>query len=173
VRSQEAVTIRAPSGLKAAKYSEPSWPRNTVTGLPSAFQTRAVRSSATVTTRAPSGLTAPCRTLPLCPRSETRAPPSTPSRVAVSVDEVSALRPSAATATNSGRPVSLRSTVRSSFGSTRQKRSLPSRAPVKMRWPSRVGARQDLVAVVGEGDDEAPVTARHVPDAGAAIGSRR
>jgi hypothetical protein len=37
----------------------------------------------------------------------------------------------------------------------------------------RRGRDQDLVAVVLEGDDEAPVTARHVPDAGAAIGSRR
>jgi hypothetical protein len=40
-------------GLKAAKYSEPSWPRRTFSGLPSAFQTRAVRSREAVTMRWP------------------------------------------------------------------------------------------------------------------------
>ena len=59
VLSNEAVTIRLPSGLNAAEETQPVCPWREARVLPeSASQTRAVLSSEAVTTRLPSGLNA-------------------------------------------------------------------------------------------------------------------
>ena len=59
VLSYDAVTMRAPSGLKAADVTSSSCPRRTVISLPvAASQMRAVLSNDAVTMRAPSGLNA-------------------------------------------------------------------------------------------------------------------
>src|SRR5262249_59480065 len=59
VSSSDAVTIRDPSGLKAADDTMFSWPRRTATSLAlAASQMRAVLSAEAVTMRDPSGLKA-------------------------------------------------------------------------------------------------------------------
>ena len=59
VLSYEAVTIRLPSGLNAAEWTEEVCPWSVVMVLPeSASQTLAVLSSEAVRTRLPSGLNA-------------------------------------------------------------------------------------------------------------------
>ena len=56
---RDAVTMRDPSGLKAAEYTVSSWPRRTAISLPvAASQMRAVLSADAVTMRDPSGLKA-------------------------------------------------------------------------------------------------------------------
>ena len=55
----DAVTMRDPSGLKAAELTASSWPRRTAISLAvAASQMRAVLSSDAVTMRDPSGLKA-------------------------------------------------------------------------------------------------------------------
>jgi len=57
--STEAVTMRVPSGLKAAEWTTPMWPSNTARLWPEAeSQSRAVLSREAVTMRVPSGLNA-------------------------------------------------------------------------------------------------------------------
>src|SRR6516162_6955868 len=59
VLSDNAVTMRDPSGLKAAEFTKSSWPRRTTISLPlAASQMRAVLSDDAVTMRDPSGLKA-------------------------------------------------------------------------------------------------------------------
>ena len=59
VLSSDAVTMRDPSGLKAADITAPSWPRRTAISLAvAASQMRAVLSYDAVTMRDPSGLKA-------------------------------------------------------------------------------------------------------------------
>ena len=59
VLSSDAVTMRDPSGLKAADRTESAWPLRTAIALPvAASQTRAVLSDDVVTMRDPSGLKA-------------------------------------------------------------------------------------------------------------------
>ena len=59
VLSSDAVTMRDPSGLKAAERTALSWPRRTAISLAvAASQMRAVLSSDAVTMRDPSGLKA-------------------------------------------------------------------------------------------------------------------
>ena len=59
VLSEDAVTMRDPSGLKAAYVIPPSWPLRTPIAVPvAASQTRAVLSEDAVTMRDPSGLKA-------------------------------------------------------------------------------------------------------------------
>ena len=59
VLSSDAVTMRDPSGLKAAEFTASSWPRRTAISLAvAASQMRAVLSSDAVTMRDPSGLKA-------------------------------------------------------------------------------------------------------------------
>ena len=59
VLSPEAVTIRLPSGLNAAEWTDEVCPWREARGLPeSASQTRAVLSAEAVTIRLPSGLNA-------------------------------------------------------------------------------------------------------------------
>ena len=59
VLSIDAVTMRDPSGLKAAEFTTSSWPRRTAISLPlAASQMRAVLSDDAVTMRDPSGLKA-------------------------------------------------------------------------------------------------------------------
>ena len=59
VLSYDAVTMRDPSGLKAADFTWSSWPRRTAISLPvAASQMRAVLSNDAVTMRDPSGLKA-------------------------------------------------------------------------------------------------------------------
>lgn len=59
VRSIDVVTMRAPSGLKAADSTTSSWPRSTAISLPvAASHTRAVWSDDLVRMQAPSGLKA-------------------------------------------------------------------------------------------------------------------
>ena len=66
--SYDAVTMRDPSGLKAAEITWASWPRRTAISLPLASQMRAVWSDDAVTMRDPSGLKAAEPTKPSCPR---------------------------------------------------------------------------------------------------------
>src|SRR5215469_497925 len=55
--SADAVRMRDPSGLKAAEFTEYSWPRRTAISFPlTASQMRAVLSPDAVTMRDPSGL---------------------------------------------------------------------------------------------------------------------
>ena len=57
VLSSDAVTMRDPSGLKAAEFTPPSWPRRTAISLTlAASQMRAVLSHDAVTMRDPSRL---------------------------------------------------------------------------------------------------------------------
>src|SRR5262249_59076179 len=71
--SNEAVTMRDPSGLKAAEYTALSCPRRTAISLPVAVsQMRAVPSCDAVTMRDPSGLKAADRTRPSWPLREKR-----------------------------------------------------------------------------------------------------
>ena len=59
VLSFDAVTMRDPSGLKAADHKGSSWPRRTAISLAlAASQMRAVSSFDAVTMREPSGLKA-------------------------------------------------------------------------------------------------------------------
>src|SRR5215831_19708557 len=59
VWSSDAVTMRDPSGLKAAEFTKRSWPRRTAISLAlAASQMRAVLSFDAVTMRDPSGLKA-------------------------------------------------------------------------------------------------------------------
>ena len=59
VLSADAVTMRDPSGLKAAEFTVSSWPRRTAISLAvAASQMRAVLSPDAVTMRDPSGLKA-------------------------------------------------------------------------------------------------------------------
>ena len=59
VLSPDAVTMRDPSGLKAAEFTQSSWPRRTAISLAlAASQMRAVLSHDAVTMRDPSGLKA-------------------------------------------------------------------------------------------------------------------
>ena len=59
VLSADAVTMRDPSGLKAAEVTASSWPRRTAISLAvAASQMRAVLSPDAVTMRDPSGLKA-------------------------------------------------------------------------------------------------------------------
>src|SRR5260221_14018054 len=59
VLSPDAVTMRVPSALKTAEFTQPSWPRRTAISLAvAAFQMRAVLSADAVTMRVPSGLKA-------------------------------------------------------------------------------------------------------------------
>src|SRR5262249_13596068 len=69
VLSSDAVTMRAPSGLKAADRTGPSWPRRTaISFAAAASQIRAVLSHDAVTMRDPSGLKAAEYTGPSWPR---------------------------------------------------------------------------------------------------------
>ena len=68
VLSLDAVTMRDPSGLKAAEMIELPWPLRTAIALPvAASQTRAVMSDDVVTMRDPSGLKAAELTDPAWP----------------------------------------------------------------------------------------------------------
>ena len=66
---RDAVTMRDPSGLKAAEFTSSSWPRRTAISLAvAASQMRAVLSCDAVTMRDPSGLKAAEFTSPSWPR---------------------------------------------------------------------------------------------------------
>jgi hypothetical protein len=65
----DAVTMRDPSGLKAAEVTPPSWPRRTAISLAlAASQMRAVLSYDAVTMRDPSWLKAADNTVSSWPR---------------------------------------------------------------------------------------------------------
>ena len=65
VLSYDAVTMRDPSGLKAAECTSSAWPRRTMISLAvAASQMRAVLSADAVTMRDPSGLNVAESTLP-------------------------------------------------------------------------------------------------------------
>jgi hypothetical protein len=63
VWSHDAVTMRDPSGLKAAEFTWPSWPRRIAISLALAASQMRALSAAAVTMRDPSGLKAADRPL--------------------------------------------------------------------------------------------------------------
>src|SRR6516162_1258462 len=68
----DAVTMRDPSGLKAAEFTSAPWPSRAAISLPrAASQMRAVQSVEAVTMRDPSGLKAAERRSPPWPRRAT------------------------------------------------------------------------------------------------------
>jgi hypothetical protein len=85
VWSQEAVTTRVPSGLKAAAKTPSVCPVRVATGWPvAAFQIRAVWSQDAVTTRVPSGLKAAAKIAPVCPVRVVTDWPRSASQIALS-----------------------------------------------------------------------------------------
>src|SRR5262249_49631548 len=119
VLSDDAVTMRDPSGLKAAEFTALSWPRRTAISVAGAgSQMRAILSDEAVTMRDPSGLkAAEDTTPPWPPRAKRQFACDTAAASAAAAGEALVLSAGNARAVGGARAANLRALSKTLFGS--------------------------------------------------------